>query len=134
MKSNTNWYWYWNTDDGQQVHEANMGLVAPNWKAKPDDRVPTTDHPDNGKSEHTWTGSRDLLGSRLRPGRHGVRRVARRTGAADVPLGGERTVVRELRNVHPELTADDMEENARQLHIRRELPHTPTSSSGRGPT
>ena len=42
-----------------------------------------------------------------------------------MPLGGERTVVRELRNVHPELTADDMEENARQLHIRRELPaHT----------
>lgn len=29
--------------------------MAPDWTAKPDDRVPTTDHPDNGKSEHTWT-------------------------------------------------------------------------------
>ena len=122
MKSNTNWYWYWNTDDGQQVHEANMGLVAPNWKAKPDDRVPTTDHPDNGKSEHTWTEVATFSVPDFDRGDTAFDESQTDQEQPDVPLGGERTVVRELRNVHPELTADDMEENARQLHIRRELP------------
>lgn len=125
MKSNTNWYWYWNTDDGQQVHEANMGLVAPDWKAKPDDRVPTTDHPDNGKSEHTWTEVATFSVPDFDRGDTAFDESQTDQEQPDVPLGGERTVVRELRNVHPELTADDMEENARQLHIRRELPaHT----------
>lgn len=125
MKSNTNWYWYWNTDDGQQVHEANMGLVAPDWKAKPDDRVPTTDHPDNGKSEHTWTEVATFSVPDFDRGGTAFDESQTDQEQPDVPLGGERTVVRELRNVHPELTADDMEENARQLHIRRELPaHT----------
>ena len=125
MKSNTNWYWYWNTDDGQQVHEANMGLVAPDWTAKPDDRVPTTDHPDNGKSEHTWTEVATFTVPDFDRGDTAFDESQTDQEQPDVPLGGERTVVRELRNVHPELTADDMEENARQLHIRRELPaHT----------
>lgn len=125
MKSNTNWYWYWNTDDGQQVHEANMGLVAPDWTAKPDDRVPTTDHPDNGKSEHTWTEVATFSVPDFDRGDTAFDESQTDQEQPDVPLGGERTVVRELRNVHPELTADDMEENARQLHIRRELPaHT----------
>lgn len=125
MKSNTNWYWYWNMDDGQQVHEANMGLVAPDWKAKPDDRVPTTDHPDNGKSEHTWTEVATFSVPDFDRGDTAFDEAKKDQAQPDVPLGGERIVVRELRNVHPELTADDMEENARQLHIRRELPaHT----------
>lgn len=125
MKSNTNWYWYWNTDDGQQVHEANKELVAPDWKAKPDDRVPTTDHPDNGKSEHTWTEVATFSVPDFDRGDTAFDESQTDQEQPDVPLGGERTVVRELRNVHPELTADDMEENARQLHIRRELPaHT----------
>ena len=125
MKSNTNWYWYWNTDDGQQVHEANKELVAPDWKAKPDDRVPTTDHPDNGKSEHTWTEVATFTVPDFDRGDTAFDESQTDQEQPDVPLGGERTVVRELRNVHPELTADDMEENARQLHIRRELPaHT----------
>lgn len=125
MKSNTNWYWYWNMDDGQQVHEANMGLVAPDWTAKPDDRVPTTDHPDNGKSEHTWTEVATFSVPDFDRGDTAFDESQTDKEQPDVPLGGERTVVRELRNVHPELTADDMEENARQLHIRRELPaHT----------
>ena len=125
MKSNTNWYWYWNTDDGQQVHEANMGLVAPDWKAKPDDRVPTTDHPDDGKSEHTWETVATFAVPDFDQGDTKFDESKKGQAQPEVPLGGERTVVRELRNVHPELTADDMEENARQLHIRRELPaHT----------
>lgn len=125
MKSNTNWYWYWNTDDGQQVHEANMDLVAQGWTAKPDDRVPTTDHPDNGKSEHTWPGVASFTVPDFDQGGTAFDEAKKDQAQPDVPLGGERTVVRELRNVHPELTADDMEENARQLHIRRELPaHT----------
>lgn len=125
MKSNTNWYWYWNMDDGQQVHEANMGLVAPDWTAKPDDRVPTTDHPDNGKSEHTWTEVATFTVPDFDRGDTAFDKSQTDQEQPDVPLGGERIVVRELRNVHPELTADDMEENARQLHIRRELPaHT----------
>ena len=125
MKSNTNWYWYWNTDDGQQVHEANKELVAPDWKAKPDDRVPTTDHPDNGKSEHTWTEVATFSVPDFDRGDTAFDESQTDQAQPDVPLGGERIVVRELRNVHPELTADDMEENARQLHIRRELPaHT----------
>lgn len=125
MKSNTNWYWYWNTDDGQQVHEANKGLVAPDWKAKPDDRVPTTDHPDDGKSEHTWETVATFAVPDFDRGGTAFDEAKKDQAQPDVPLGGERTVVRELRNVHPELTADDMEENARQLHIRRELPaHT----------
>ena len=125
MKSNTNWYWYWNTDDGQQVHEANKGLVAPDWKAKPDDRVPTTDHPDDGKSEHTWETVATFTVPDFDQGDTAFDEAQKDQAQPEVPLGGERTVVRELRNVHPELTADDMEENARQLHIRRELPaHT----------
>lgn len=125
MKSNTNWYWYWNTDDGQQVHEANKGLVAPDWKAKPDDRVPTTDHPDDGKSEHTWETVATFTVPDFDQGDTAFDEGKKDQAQSEVPLGGERTVVRELRNVHPELTADDMEENARQLHIRRELPaHT----------
>ena len=123
MKSNTNWYW--NTDDGQQVHEANKGLVAPDWKAKPDDRVPTTDHPDDGKSEHTWETVATFAVPDFDQGDTKFDESKKGQAQPEVPLGGERTVVRELRNVHPELTADDMEENARQLHIRRELPaHT----------
>lgn len=127
MKSNTNWYWYWNTDDGQQVHEANKGLVAPDWKLGTgfEDGVPTTDHPDDGKSEHTWETVATFTVPDFDQGDTKFDETQKDQAQLDVPLGGERTVVRELRNVHPELTADDMEENARQLHIRRELPaHT----------
>lgn len=125
MKSNTNWYW--NTDDGQQVHEANKGLVAPDWKLGTGfkDGVPTTDHPDDGKSEHTWETVATFTVPDFDQGDTAFDEGKKGEAQPEVPLGGERTVVRELRNVHPELTADDMEENARQLHIRRELPaHT----------
>ena len=40
----------------------------------------------------------------------------------DVPLGGRRTVVRELRNVSPKLTPEDVEDYARELRITRDLP------------
>ena len=125
MKSNTNWYWYWNKDDGDEVHEANMSLVAQDWQARPEDEVPTTDHPDNGNSEYTWTGVATFTVPDFDRGDTAFDETRKDQAQPEVPLGGERTVVRELRNVHPELTADDMEENARQLHIRRELPaHT----------
>ena len=125
MKSNTNWYWYWNKDDGDEVHEANMSLVAQDWQARPEDEVPTTDHPDNGNSEYTWTGVATFTVPDFDQGETAFDETRKDQAQPGVPLGGERTVVRELRNVHPELTADDMEENARQLHIRRELPaHT----------
>lgn len=125
MKSNTNWYWYWNKDDGDEVHEANMSLVAQDWQARPEDEDPTTDHSDNGNSEYTWTGVATFTVPDFDQGETAFDETRKDQAQPGVPLGGERTVVRELRNVHPELTADDMEENARQLHIRRELPaHT----------
>lgn len=125
MTSNTNWYWYWNTDKGEDVHQANMDLVAQGWTATPADRVSTTDHPNDGHADHTWPGVASFTVPDFDRGGTAFDEAKKDQAQPDVPLGGERTVVRELRNVHPELTADDMEENARQLHIRRELPaHT----------
>ena len=125
MKSNTNWYWYWNKDEGDDVYDANMKLVAENWTATPADRVPTTDHPNDGKKVHPWKGVASFTVPDFDKGTTAFDEAKKDQNQPDVPLGGVRTVVRELRNVHPELTADDMKENARQLHIRRELPaHT----------
>lgn len=125
MTSNTNWYWYWNTDKGEDVHQANMDLVAQGWTATPADRVSTTDHPNDGHADHTWPGVASFTVPDFDQGGTAFDEAKKDQAQPDVPLGGERIVVRELRNVHPELTADDMEENARQLHIRRELPaHT----------
>lgn len=125
MTSNTNWYWYWNMDRGEDVHQANMDLVAQGWTATPADRVQTTDHPDNGKGDHTWENVASFTVPDFDRGSTAFDEAKKDQAQPDVPLGGERIVVRELRNVHPELTADDMRESARQLHIRRELPaHT----------
>lgn len=125
MESNTNWYWYWNKDEGDDLHDANMKLVAENWTATPADRVPTTDHPNDGKKVYPWKGVASFTVPDFDKGTTAFDETKKDQNQPDVPLGGVRTVVRELRNVHPELTADDMEENARQLHIRRELPaHT----------
>lgn len=125
MTSNTNWYWYWNTDKGEDVHQANMDLVAQGWTATPADRVSTTDHPNDGHADHTWPGVASFTVPDFDQGGTAFDEAKKDQAQPDVPLGGERIVVRELRNVHPELTADDMRENARQLHIRRELPaHT----------
>lgn len=127
MTSTTNWLWYWNKDRGADVHDANMKLVAENWTTKINEQVPTTDHKNDGEVDQVWENVVSFSVPDFAGGGTAFDEAKKNQQQPGVPLGGVRTVVRELRNVHPELTADDMEENARQLHIRRELPaHTHT--------
>lgn len=118
MTANTDWYWYWNKDDAD-VFAANYALLIQNdWTATPGDNTVTTNGPKDGKSEKTWYG----VASFTVPNFTAARPDDLTQENRDTPLGGRRTVVRELRNSNPQLTDADVQDNARQLHITRELP------------
>ena len=117
MHANTDWYWYWNKDDAD-VFAANYALLINDWRATPGDNTVTTDGPKDGKSEKTWTD----VASFTVPNFTAARPDDLTQENPNTPLGGRRTVVRELRNSNPQLTDADVQDNARQLHITRELP------------
>lgn len=122
MKANTNWFWYWTEDD---AFASNLEMLAPDWELlEPGplaDWEATTDGP-NGDKTSTW----DQVASFTVPGLDSFNVPDGFNGGPDanedVPLGGTRTVVRELRNSNPQLSAADVEDNATQLRITRSLP------------
>lgn len=130
MTSNTNWYWYWNKDD-QTVFDTNKELLIgrdeSGWQpTKPQyaDNKATTDHPYPGDDDYTWDEDKGGVAKLTIPTVQGAEDPADdpETEQPDMPLGGTRTIVRELRNSDPRLTPDDVRDYARQLHISRTLP------------
>lgn len=117
MHANTDWYWYWNKDDAD-VFAANYALLINDWRADPGDNTVTTDGPKDGKGEETW----ENVASFTVPNFTAARPDDLTQENPNTPLGGRRTVVRELRNSNPQLTDADVQDYARQLHITRELP------------
>lgn|GEM_PF-4229231 len=117
MYSNTDWYWYWNTDN-EALHNQNMKYLAQNWAATPGENIATTDGPKDGRAEKKWEGVAtfrmpDFTASEPNP---------KDQPNPATPPGGQVTVVRELRNSNPELTEADVADYARELRITRELP------------
>lgn len=124
MTANTNWYWYWDTDD-QQLHDTNVEMLAPDWQllnpGPMSDNEVTTDGP-NGEMSKTWNevASFTVPGLETFNVPDGWKPGTQEN--SNIPLGGTRTVVRELRNSNPQLTLADVEDNAKQLRITRSLP------------
>lgn len=112
LTSNTNWYWAWKDNRDQ-------ALLFDTWQPKPAENEVTTDHPLPGKSEYSWgqwisfTPAEVANATPPDPANQEV---------ADMPAGGRRKVVLEMRNAHPDLTEEDVLEYARELHVTRELP------------
>lgn len=117
MYSNTDWYWYWNTDN-QALHDQNMKYLVQNWVASPDDNVVTTDGPKDGRAEKKWSSVASFTMPSF------TASVPTPVDQPDpmTPPGGQVTVVRELRNSNPLLTEADVADYARELRITRELP------------
>ena len=117
MYSNTDWYWYWNTDN-QALHNQNMKYLAQNWMATPGDNVVTTDGPKDGQMEKKWSS----VASFTMPSFTVSAPTPVDQPDPTTPPGGQVTVVRELRNSNPQLTEADVADYARELRITRELP------------
>lgn len=124
LESNTNWYWYWNLDD-PQAHATNLEMLAPDWALQDPgpsaDKEVTTDGP-NGIGTKKWSPVARFAVPGLESFNvpEGWEPGLEENPA--VPIGGTRTVVRELRNSNPQLTPADVEDNAKQLRITRSLP------------
>ena len=116
MRANTDWNWYWHADHGDMSGEHEKLVILPySWDEKV--TTPTADHAiRNGY----WDPVVTFQVPYVPKVEWGQRDPAK--PHEDVPLGGRRTVVRELRNVSPKLTPEDVEDYARELRITRDLP------------
>lgn len=116
MRANTDWNWYWHADHGDMSGEHEKLVILPySWDEKV--TTPTADHAiRNGYWDPVVTFQVPYV-----PKVEWGQRDPAKTHE-DVPLGGRRTVVRELRNVSPKLTPEDVEDYARELRITRDLP------------
>ena len=116
MRANTDWNWYWHADHGDMSGEhEKLVILQYSWDEKV--TTPTADHAiRNGY----WDPVVTFQVPYVPKVEWGQRDPAK--PHEDVPLGGRRTVVRELRNVSPKLTPEDVEDYARELRITRDLP------------
>ena len=116
MRANTDWNWYWHADHGDMSGEHEKLVILPySWDEKV--TTPTADHAiRNGYWDPVVTFQVPYV-PKVEWGQRDPAKPHK-----DVPLGGRRTVVRELRNVSPKLTPEDVEDYARELRITRDLP------------